>query len=61
MAEALRARGADDFTARLAAELGMLAFSTAYARWAAPANRVPFPDLARAAVHELQARVAALG
>lgn len=30
-----RARVAGDTTARLAAEMGVLAFSTAYARWAA--------------------------
>ena len=48
MAEALRARGADEVTARLAAEVGVLAFSTAFARWAAPGNL--------AAVHRDRAR-----
>jgi len=61
MAEALRGRGADDTTARLAAEMGVLAFSTAYARWAAPENRQPFTEIARAALGDLQARAAALG
>jgi AcrR family transcriptional regulator len=61
MAEALRARGADDVAARLAAEVGALAFSTAYARWAAPENRQPFTEIAHAALHDLQARAAALG
>jgi AcrR family transcriptional regulator len=61
MAEALRGRGADDTTARLAAEMGVLAFSTAYARWAAPENRQPFTEIARAALRDLQARAAALG
>jgi AcrR family transcriptional regulator len=61
MAEALRGRGADDTTARLAAEMGVLAFSTAYARWAAPENRQPFAEIARAALRDLQARAAALG
>ena len=61
MAEALRGRGADDTTARLAAEMGVLAFSTAYARWAAPENREPFAEIARAALRDLQARAAALG
>jgi AcrR family transcriptional regulator len=61
MAQALRARGADDTTARLAAELGVLAFSTAYARWAALENRQPFTEIAHAALRDLQARAAALG
>ena len=61
MADALRARGADDTTARLAAQVGALAFSTAYARWAAPENRQPFSEIAHGALHDLQARAAALG
>jgi uncharacterized protein (DUF2336 family) len=61
MADALRARGTDDTTARLAAEMGMLAFSTAYARWAAPENRRPFAEIAHAALADLQARAATLG
>jgi AcrR family transcriptional regulator len=61
MTDALRARGADDMAARLAAEVGVLAFSTAYARWAAPENRRPFTEIAHAALRDLQARAAALG
>jgi AcrR family transcriptional regulator len=61
MADALRARGADETTARLAAEVGVLAFSTAYARWAAPDNGEPFADIAQAALRDLQARATALG
>jgi AcrR family transcriptional regulator len=61
MAAALRARGTDETTARLAAELGVLAFSTAYARWAAPGNRRSFPDLAHEALRDLSTRAAALG
>jgi len=61
IADALRARGTDDTTARLAAEMGVLAFSTAYARWAAPENHQPFTDLARATLHDLQTRAATLG
>jgi AcrR family transcriptional regulator len=61
MAEALRARGADDVAARLAAEVGVLAFSTAYTRWAAPENRQPFAEIAHAALHDLQARATTLG
>jgi AcrR family transcriptional regulator len=61
MADALRARGADETTARLAAEVGVLAFSSAYARWAAADNREPFTDIARDTLRELRARAAALG
>jgi uncharacterized protein (DUF2336 family) len=61
MADALRVRGADDTTARLAAEMGVLAFSTAYARWAAPENRQPFTEIAHAALRDLQARATTLG
>ena len=60
MADALRARGADEVTARLAAEVGVLAFSTAYARWAAPENPLPFSEIARAALRELQSSAVGL-
>jgi AcrR family transcriptional regulator len=60
MADALRARGADETTARLAAEIGVLAFSTAYARWSAPENRQPFTEIAHASLHDLQVRAATL-
>ena len=46
MTDALRARGTDETAARLAAEVGVLAFSTAYARWAAQENREPFGEIA---------------
>jgi uncharacterized protein (DUF2336 family) len=61
MADALRERGADDTTAPLAAEMGVLAFSTAHARWAAPENRQPYTEIAHAALRELQARATTLG
>jgi AcrR family transcriptional regulator len=61
MADALRARGADEVTARLAAEVGVLAFSTAYARWAAPDNLLSFSEIARVALRELQASAITLG
>jgi AcrR family transcriptional regulator len=61
MAEALHARGTDDITARLAAEVGVLAFSTAYACWAAPENQQPFTEIAHAALRDLQARATTLG
>jgi len=60
MTEALRARGAGEATARLAAEVGVLAFSTAYARWAAPGNLLPFAEIANAALRELQTSAAGL-
>ena len=46
MAEALRVGGAGDTTARLAAEMGVLAFSAAYARWAAPVGQAGRPEQA---------------
>jgi AcrR family transcriptional regulator len=61
MADALRARGADDVAARLAAEVGVLAFSTTYARWAAPENQQPFTQIAHAALRDLQASATTLG
>jgi len=61
MADALRARGADETTARLAGEVGVLAFSTAYARWAAPENQLPFTEIAHAALSDLRASATTLG
>jgi AcrR family transcriptional regulator len=60
MTDALSARGAEETTARLAAQLGVLAFSTAYARWAEPVNRQPFTEIAHAALSGLLARAASL-
>ena len=59
--DALHAREADETAAGLAAELGALAFSSAYARWAAPKNRQPFIEIAHLAMRDLQARAATLG
>jgi len=61
IAAALRDRGADETTARLAAEMGVLAFGTAYARWAELENRRPFPDIAHEVLAGLRACAAALG
>jgi AcrR family transcriptional regulator len=61
MADALRARGANDVAARLAGEVGVLAFSTAYTRWAVPENTRPFTEIAHAALGDLQACASALG
>ncbi len=57
---ALRERGADELTARLAAEVGMLAFRIALERWIAPGNDEPFAAHAEAALAELETRAAAL-
>jgi len=61
MADALRARGTDETTARLAADVGVLGFSTAYMRWAAPENTQPFTAIARAVLRELQTSATSLG
>ena len=57
---ALRARGADDMTARLAAEVAMLAFSIAVEHWIRSADDQPFSRHAAAALSDLQVRAAAL-
>lgn len=53
MTTALHQRGVPDPTARLAAELGTLAFHHAFTRWIDPTNPHTFTDLARQALHEL--------
>jgi hypothetical protein len=52
--------GADELTARLGAEVGMLAFSIAVERWMAADNNEPFPLHAAVALGELQVRAAEL-
>jgi AcrR family transcriptional regulator len=59
--EALHARGVPEPTAGLAAELGMLAFRTAFARWTEPANTTDLATLSRTALRELQEASARLG
>jgi AcrR family transcriptional regulator len=61
MADGLRARGADDTTAHLAAEVGVLAFGITYMRWAEPENQQPYVEIAREVLRDLQARASALG
>ncbi len=61
IADALRARGMDDTSARLAAEMGVLAFTTAVARWSEAVNQQPFATIARNALRELQNRATLLG
>jgi AcrR family transcriptional regulator len=57
---ALRERGADDLTARLGAEVGMLAFTIAVERWMQADHDEPFPAYAAAALNDLQLRAAEL-
>ena len=57
---ALHERGVPDPAATLAAELGLLAFKIAYARWSDPSNQREFGALAGAALHELRAASATL-
>jgi AcrR family transcriptional regulator len=57
---ALRERGTDELTARLTAEVGMLAFRVALERWIAPDNDEPFAAHAAAALAEFEARALAL-
>jgi AcrR family transcriptional regulator len=57
---ALRERGADELTARLGAQVAMLAFSIAVERWIGSNNDEPFPVHAAAALGDLQERAAEL-
>ena len=57
---ALRERGADELTARLGAEVGMLAFTVAVARWIQAADDEPFAHHAAGALSDLQTRAADL-
>ena len=57
---ALRERGTDELTARLGAEVGMLAFTIAVERWMKAGNDKPFPSHAAAALTDLQVRAAVL-
>jgi AcrR family transcriptional regulator len=59
MTRALRARGVPDPAADIAAELGVLAFRNAFARWAESSNR-QFGALARESLEELEAASALL-
>ena len=58
---ALRKRGADELTARLGAELGMLAFSVGVERWMKGDGDEVYSFYAAAALSDLEARVAELG
>jgi AcrR family transcriptional regulator len=55
MTAALNQRGVADLTARVAAELGALAWKIAYERWGDPASGGDFSEVARRALGELLA------
>jgi AcrR family transcriptional regulator len=55
---ALRDRGTDELTARLGAEMAMLAFSIAVERWMGSDNDEPFSLHAAAALRDLRMRAA---
>lgn len=61
ISSALRARGTDELTARLGAQLALLAFSIAVERWMQSDEEDTFALQAVAAMSELQARAADLG
>ncbi|NYE94430.1 AcrR family transcriptional regulator [Psychromicrobium silvestre] len=54
VAEALAARSVSEPVAKLAAELGMLAFADAHAAWITAGNREGFAELARIAIDRLR-------
>ncbi|WP_394937951.1 TetR/AcrR family transcriptional regulator [Psychromicrobium sp. YIM B11713] len=54
MSEALRKRGVREVVARLAAEVGVLAFNDAYERWIEKDNQQELNELLRAAVQRLR-------
>ena len=57
---ALRERGVDELTARLGAEVGMLAFTIAVERWMTSETAEPFTVLAASALNDLQMRAVKL-
>ena len=61
IADGLRARGVEDPVAALAADMGMLAFDRAFARWADVDDRLSLVEHARLALAELREAVAELG
>jgi len=56
VADALRERGADELTARLAADVGVLAFRVAFERWVKASEDEPFAPHADQALNDLRAR-----
>ena len=60
MSAALRERGIDELSARLGAEVGMLAFTIAVERWMESDDAQLFSPHAEAALSDLQERAAEL-
>ncbi len=60
MNAALRERGTNELTARLGAEVGVLAFTIAVERWMESDNDEPFPLHAAGALSDLRPRAAEL-
>ncbi len=58
LADALRARGVADATARLSGEVAMAVFGVAFERWVGETNRRSLPELIRATLDELNALTA---
>jgi AcrR family transcriptional regulator len=54
MADALRKRGVTDAAARLAAEVGVIAFKTAYARWVSEPDEQDLSQLIRESLDQLK-------
>ncbi|WP_033293823.1 TetR family transcriptional regulator [Amycolatopsis jejuensis] len=61
MRDALAARGVPEPTTTVAAELGCLAFATAFGRWVAPDGKRDFGSLATEALDELRVAAGSLG
>ncbi len=55
MANALRQRGVSDTIARLAAEIGVIAFTTAYARWVSAPSEQDLSRLIRESLDQIKA------
>lgn len=58
MADALRQRGVRDPAATLAADIGVLAFKTAYARWVSAPDALDLAQLIRESLDQLKALIA---
>jgi hypothetical protein len=58
MADALRRRGVPDPAASLAAEVGVIAFKTAFARWVSAPDEHDLAQLIRASLDQLKVMIA---
>jgi hypothetical protein len=61
MADALRGRGVPEPAASLAAEVGVIAFKTAFARWVDDPHQQDLARLIRQALDQLKAATAGTG